>query len=239
MYKTTKTIGDEKMSYTSKSNLNSPLHQREREMLLAGFSYAEIAQALGVRQKSVSERNRLVYRINLQDAFARRIERDGIPNRLNVSDSFGYWFSGFVDGEGNFEIFSRRRRTGKYVERRAWLQIIIRDDDTDTIQFIYDNLKCGIIYHNKGHGRTNPNVTFRVEKIKGLAEIIVPLFEKYPLHTKKASEFIIWRNVVKTQYILTLGGYSQRVAATDEQNAAFNQALQAITKIRHYTPTRK
>ena len=72
------------MSYTSDSKLDKPIHQKERELLLAGFSYAEVADALNVRHKSVSERNRLVYGINIQDAFRRRIDRNGIPNRYSI-----------------------------------------------------------------------------------------------------------------------------------------------------------
>lgn len=221
------------MSYTSTSKLDDPIHKQERNMLLAGFSYAEIADALGSRHKSISERNRLVYRVDIQSAFAKRIERDGIPCRLAVAESFGSWFSGFFDGEGHIGIYSRVRANG-YAERRLSIQIMVRDDDADTLTFIKDNLGVGIFYNSKGHGDTNPTACFRVEQIKDLAEVIVPLFDRYPLHTKKAREFAIWRTAVRTQYILTLGGYSQRVSATDEQSAVFDKALQDISKVRRY-----
>lgn len=222
------------MSYTADSNLDNPIHQRERELLMAGFSYAEVAQVLSVKQKSVSERNRLVYKINIWDAFSRRIAISGIPNRLSVSDSFGYWFSGFFDGEGCLAVFNRARKD-RYVERRISIQIGVRDDDADTIQFIKDNIGVGLVYFHTAHGIDNPNSSYRLERIKDLAEIIIPLFEKYPLHTKKSIEFPIWKSLVVGQYISTLGGYSQRASGSEEYNATFDAGRQAIREIRTFT----
>lgn len=221
------------MSYTANSQIKTPLQHREREMLLAGFSYAEIAQALGCSRKALSSRNQIVYKINLQEAFARRIERDGIPNRLNVSDAFGYWFSGFFDGEGCLAVFSRQRKD-RYFERRLGIQVILRDDDADVIRRIKDNLEVGLTYFHQTYGTNNPKATFRVEQIQDLAEVIVPLFERYPLYSKKGREFLIWRDLVRSQYALTMGGRSQRTACTDVQNAAFDAGLQAIGDIRRY-----
>ena len=221
------------MSYTSKSNLDKPIHQREREMLQAGFSYAEVAQSLGSRHKSISERNRLVYKINLRDAFTRRINRDGIPCRLNVSDAFGHWFTGFFDGEGCLTVFSRARRD-RYFERRVGIQIILRDDDADVIARIKDNLGVGLISRGNYTGR-NPTICYRCEPIKDLAEVIVPLLDKYPLYTKKAREYVIWRQLVIFQYTVTLGGYSQRASGTVEDNTFFDACRQKIVDIRTYT----
>ena len=221
------------MGYTAESDLDSPIRSKEREMLVAGFSYAEVAYALGVRHKSVSERNRLVYRVDLRAAFAARVERGGTPCRLAVSDAFGYWFSGFFDGEGCLTIFSRARKD-RYFERRVGIQIMLRDDDADVIRRIKDNLGVGLVYASDGNGSTNPKATYRCEQVKDLTEVIVPLFEKYPLHSKKAREFAIWKQAVRSQYIVTLGGYSQRASCTDKENAAFDEARKAIRNIRTY-----
>lgn len=237
--KATEFIGDEQMSYTSKSKVDPAIAAREIEMLKAGRSYAEISQDVGSRHKSISERNRLVYRIDIQAAFAARVEREGVPNRLSVSDAFGYWFSGFFDGEGCFSVFSRMR-PGRYAERRVGIQIMLRDDDVGVILSIKQNLNAGLTYAtSKPNGRTNPKATFRVEQINDLAEVIVPLFEKYPLRSKKGREFPIWRSLVRSQYVLTMGGYSQRASCTAEQNAAFDAGREAIRQIRTYRPAHR
>jgi len=221
------------MGYGINTKINPAIEQREREMLLAGFSYAEIAKATGARHRTIAERNRVIYRINIQDAFARRVERDGIPNRLNVSDAFGYWFSGLFDGEGHIGAFSRPRHNG-YPERRLTIQVQLRDDDAQVIERIHDNLKIGATWRVQArpNGNGHPSIGFRVEQVEDLAEVVVPLFDRYPLHSKKAREFAIWRNLVRSQYTVTMGGYSQRTACSDEQNAAFDAGVQAIKEIR-------
>jgi len=221
------------MSYTKDSKIDSLTHAREREMLLAGRSYAEVAEATGARHRSISERNRLVYGINLRDAFESRVEREGLPNRLNTSDSFGYWFSGFFDGEGHLGVSTRRRDNG-CTERRLLVQIMLRDDDMSVLHYIEENLGVGFIYATKGHGATNPKGTFRVERVKDLAEVMVPLFEKYPLHSKKSREFVIWKELVRTSYTSTLGGYSQRANTPQAHSDAFSEGLIAIRQIRTY-----
>lgn len=218
------------MGYKADSQFNFATKERERELLLAGMNYMEIAQITGVKHKTIAERNRIIHRVNIQAAFAQRIERDGIPNRLSVNDAFGYWFSGFFDGEGCFHVFSRIRRD--YPERRLAAIVTIRNDDADVIHIIHDNLKVGHINYGKARGATHENITIRIEKIQDLAEVIIPFFETYPLKTKKAREFLIWKTLVRARYIATLGGYSQRTAASDEENAIFNNGVQAIRNIR-------
>lgn len=237
MNKAAEGIGDPEMSYTANSQINPAVAEREIEMLRAGRSYADVAATLGTRLRSVSERNRLVYRIDIKAAFAARIEREGIPVRLAVSDAFGYWFSGFFDGEGCLTVFSRPKAGTPYVDRRLDIQVMLRDDEADVIRHIKDNLGAGLTYFGKGNRPTNPKATFRVEKIDDLAEIVVPLFERYPLHSKKGREFAIWKGLVRTQYLVTLGGYSQRAAATEAQKAAFDAGREAIRQIRTCRPS--
>lgn len=221
------------MSYTSESKLDLPIHHQEREMLSAGFSYAEIAHKLGSRHKSISERNRIVYNIDLRTAFKKRIERDGIPNRLNITDAFGNWFAGFFDGEGCLTVFSRIRGDG-YYDRRVGIQIMTRDDDANTIIRIKDQLGVGIVNRGDYPGR-NPTIMYRCEAIKDLAEVIIPIFDRYTLYTKKASEYKFWRELVVFQYTITLGGYSQRTSSTIEDNAFFDSLRQKIVDIRTYS----
>lgn len=222
------------MGYIDGSNINSAIASRERELLSSGFSYAEVAEITGGRIKSISERNRLVYKINIWEAFENRIRLNGAPNRLSVSDDFGYWFSGFFDGEGCIFAFTRQVRGTKYSEFRLSVNISIRDDDAGAITRIQNNLKVGVISRGRNHGNTNPTIAWRCERVKDLAEVIVPLFDHYPLYTKKAKEFAIWKPIVLQRYINTLGGYSNRRGIPEDQRIAFREAIDAIKKIRTY-----
>ena len=220
------------MSYTSNSNIDPNIATRETELLMSGFSYNEIAGITGAKAKTISERNRLVYNINIWEAFERRVERDGIPNRLTCSDKFGYWFSGFFDGEGTITVYTRKR--GRYSEFRLSIRIMLRDDDAQVITRIKDNLNAGNISRNGKRGRTNPTIAITIERIDDLAEIIIPLFDIYPLHSKKAQEYAIWKPLVLQRYKSTLGGYSNRSPMPDDQRAAFYNAVELIDKIRTY-----
>lgn len=224
------------MSYTSGTNINPATLKIETDLLRTGMSYTEIAAITGGRVKSISERNRLVYKIDIWEAFKGRIERDNIPNRLNVSDAFGHWFMGFFDGEGTITLFTRPC-TGNptYSEYRMNIRIQVRDDDAEAIHRIKNNLNIGRVSHYiRDHGATNPAIAWVVEDIKDLAEVVIPLFDRYPLYTKKAKEYTIWKPIVIQRYLTTLGGYSNRRSIPEEERLAFYHALEAIKKIRTY-----
>lgn len=221
------------MGYVNGSQIDTAIAERERELLLAGMSYTEVAAITGGRVKSISERNRLVYQIDIWEAFKRRIERDGLPNRLTVGDPFGYWFSGLFDGEGSFVVFTRPASgRPEYAEYRLAIRIMLRDDDAQVISRIYDHLQVGRISARKANGRSNPAVAITVERVQDLAEVIVPLFDRYPLYSKKAKEYAIWRPLVMRRYVTTLGGYSNRRGIPEDERLAFHQAVDAIGVIR-------
>lgn len=218
------------MGYTKNTKL-TPALQHERDLLLRGLSYKEVAAMTGSKVKSISERNRLVYGVDLRSAFSNRIDRDGIKKRHAPSDAFGYWFSGFFDGEGCLTVFCRRRTNG--FERRVGVQISCRYDDAQVIDFIYKSLNVGVVWDGRAKGLTNKTKNWRVERAADLTEVILPVFDNYPLRSKKRLEYSIWRGLVIQQYINTLGGNSTRVGATDKENAAFQDAMNSIRKIRH------
>jgi hypothetical protein len=91
----------------------------------------------------------------------------------------------------------------------------------------------GSTWTTKAKGTTRPARNWRIESAADLAEIILPIFDAYPLRSKKRLEYNIWRGLVLNQYVNTLGGTSTRVGAAVEENTAFQLALQDIRKIRH------
>ena len=222
------------MGYTSGSKINPEIIQRETNLLRSGFNYAEVSRITGTKLKTVAERNRIIYKVNLWDAFKRRIEREGIKSRLRVTDEFGNWFAGFFDGEGSFDFYTgyKRRRDTDY---RVGIHIALRDDDAETIEFIKKNLGVGIIYRKPARGPTNPSIEFTIRAYKDLAEIIIPLFERYPLRTKKAKQFGFWKTGVIAGYIRTLGSYSRRKTFTEEEKAFFEDLAKRIGEIRTYS----
>lgn len=217
------------MPYTLDTQL-SPTMQIERDLLTNGFSYSEVASRTGAKLGTIKERNRIVYGIDIREAFRSRVEREGIQSRYTADDAFGYWFAGYFDGEGCLTVFYRER--GGYPERRVGVQIACREDDADIIRHIHDTIG-GTTWTSPQKGTTRPAHNWRIEAAPDLAEIILPIFDTYPLRSKKRLEYRIWRGLVLNQYVNTLGGTSTRVGATVEENTAFQLALYEIRKIRH------
>ena len=195
------------MPYIGNNQSNASTYARERDLLLTGLSYLEVAQHTGERQRTVSERNRLIHKVNIWDAFAARCEREGIPCRVPSDAAFCSWFTGFFDGEGCI-VAMTRPCTGRpqYSEFRLQVRIQIREDDAGTIDHILHGVGCGRTAKHKVGNTINsrPSVSWYCETINDLAEVIVPLFDRFPLHTKKAKEFAIWRPLVMRRYRDTL-----------------------------------
>lgn len=224
------------MPYIGNSDANAAAYARERDLLLSGLSYLEISEKTGQRQRTVSERNRLIHKVNIWDAFAVRCEREGIPSRMPQDAAFCSWFTGFFDGEGCI-VAMTRPCTGRaqYSEFRLQVRIQIREDDAGTIDYIIQNIACGRTAKHKSGNTVNsrPSVSWYCETINDLAEVIVPLFDTFQLHTKKAREYVIWRPLVIRRYMDTLGGRSNRKGVKAEYYTAFKDAMQAIHDIRH------
>lgn len=226
------------MSYTGKSIVNTKRVSQEIELLSLGYTYAEISEITGGKHKSIAERNRIVYKINIWNAFRQRIERGGIPNRLSISDDFGHWLVGLTDGEGHFGFFVRYKIINGIPspDYTSLFQIVLRDDDAQTIKIIKDELKVGNVNFGSAgdNPRWNPKVGYYVRSQKDLAEVIIPLFDRYPLRTRKAEQFIIWKRAIIELYIRTLGGYSNRKAVTKEENTLFESLAQQLREARAY-----
>lgn len=225
------------MGYTAESIINPTVRSVEIELLSQGISYPEIAQITGGKLKSIAERNRHVYKIDVYTAFRQRIEKEGFPCRLSVSDSFGYWFAGLFDGEGSLTLFTRSRATndGRY-DIRIYASLALRDDDENVIKRILNDLDIGHASRLSKQGNSHPQVRWACDKIDDLVEVLIPCFENYPLYSKKAREFAIWKNVAVERYFLTLGGKSNPYGSAREFQAIVAKARDKIADIRRYFP---
>src|ERR1700722_13599943 len=123
------------------------------------------------------------------------------PSRLNVTDAFGYWFSGFFDGEGCFYFQNTAGGVRTVVLK---IRVVQRGDDRGALEYIQKQIGCGRIvdnqYRSEKYRSTKPWSDFCITRIADLAEVVVPLFDRYPLHTKKAQEFSLWRSAVGLRY---------------------------------------
>ena len=196
-----------------------------------GLPYPEVAKIVGDKPWNVMRRNHTTYKIDLSTAFKEKIRRNGMPCRLNIPDNFGYYFSGLFDGEGSLLLWHRNRKDG-FSEYRLGVRMSLRDDDAKVLREIQQKLG-GRLAHNKAHGATNPSLQWTFDKIKDMAEIAIPLFERYPLKTKKRLEYKLWKSLVLDRYVETLGG-CVRAKINHNFKRRFLKAMKIIQGAREY-----
>jgi hypothetical protein len=94
------------------------------------------------------------------------------PIEMN-RDQFSRWFSGFVDGEGNFQVFLDRN----YL--RAIFRIRLHIDDIAILYKIQKVLGVGKVQIN------NNSCVFVMYKLEDLTNVLFPLLDQYNLFTTK------------------------------------------------------
>lgn len=105
----------------------------------------------------------------------------------------GDYIAGFVDGEGCFALkFIRsvrhdRKNKPIYFYWAIEFAIMLRADDIEILESIQYTLNCGRISTNESQ-----KSRYSVSKLNDLLTIIVPFFGKYPLHTKKRFDYLLW-----------------------------------------------
>lgn len=231
------------MIYRNGTRLSLEDANQEIDLLQQGRTYKEIAAMLDRPARSIEGRNRRAYGVDTFQAYADRIAREGIPDRLCVDDAFGHWFTGFFDGDGTFCFFfyppklsAGRRKTRCQVGTS--IQVVQRHDSRAALEHIQSSLGIGYITHRKAYKRDRPYCVWAISKLKDLAEIMIPLFDRYPLYTKKAREYQLWRQGIVHRYSWTLGGMAHGGHALTEADMEFYQGIHnAIREIRHCETT--
>ena len=105
-----------------------------------------------------------------------------------MTDEFGHWLAGFIDGEGCFSIMRNHNRS--YVLRFA---VCVRGDDREIIEQIHAETGLGRV-DSRGYPTLlgSPQVEWRVQR-KADCMGLVSLLDRYPLRAKKARDYAMWR----------------------------------------------
>jgi len=101
-------------------------------------------------------------------------------------DQFSRWFSGFVDGEGNFQVFLDRN----YL--RVIFRIRLHIDDIAILYKIQQFLGVGKVQIN------NNSCVFVIYKLKDLTTVLFPLLDQYNLFTTKWLDYLDFKLVVNS-----------------------------------------
>ena len=122
---------------------------------------------------------------------------------LNLAPLWCAWFSGWIDGEGSFT--SDVHNINRGIMSR--LTVEVRDDDSPLVYNVKNTLRCGQIYKQKERHRENLNqigkssigkssIRWVCRDIGACRHILVPLFDRYPLQSKKRRDYDVWRQLV-------------------------------------------
>ena len=118
-----------------------------------------------------------------------------------IPPHIGWYFAGFADGEGSFNVSLRRKDYSVGWQLCPSFNVSQRDI---TVLALYKRwLKCGTL-----RTRQDGVVYYEVISIPALKEVILPFFEKYNfLSASKKKNFSIFRKINPERVQLSVGDY--------------------------------
>jgi hypothetical protein len=109
-----------------------------------------------------------------------------------VDRDSGHWLAGLIDGEGCFRVHCEKR--GTYYACHFTLKL--RDDDTPILERIVTDTGIGHLKVDANRsGNSKPCMVWVVQSRAECLKLVT-LLDEYPLRSKKARDYAIWREAV-------------------------------------------
>jgi hypothetical protein len=113
-------------------------------------------------------------------------------NVNQIPDSIGYYFAGFVDGEGSFHLTFRRRQDYK-LPWKVSLCLNVSQKDEVILALLKRHLQCGSI-REKGGGVW----MFETNNLNAIRQHVIPFFRRFGfLSAKKKRDFAIFQQMAE------------------------------------------
>ena len=110
---------------------------------------------------------------------------------MTLEPAFGHWLAGFVDGEGCFYL---KKTDGQYLI--CAFRVALRLDDRAILEEIQRETGIGQIHvTRRAKWGSNDQASWSVTRKREVMEL-ARIFDLYPLRSKKARDFVIWRQAV-------------------------------------------
>jgi len=120
-------------------------------------------------------------------------------------DAFGHWLSGFVDGEGSFNVGYHIPRGGKTTLFVTHLAIELRSDDLEILEEIKKYFGCGQpISFREFKNSSCQTARLQFFRSDEIVNSIIPHFDRYPLRAKKRRDYLIFREASLLRYQVSL-----------------------------------
>src|SRR2546423_11394726 len=114
---------------------------------------------------------------------------------LTVQDipvHIGYYFAGFVDGEGSFNL-SFRKRPDYRLPWKVSLCLNVSQKDRSILALLKHHLKCGTIRY-----KSDDVWFFEVNNLNGIRENVIPFFDRFRfLSAKKKRDYAIFKRMAQ------------------------------------------
>lgn len=167
---------------------------KNKEHYGAARSAAAMKGLMKIISIKASMNNGLSDEMELNFPDVKPISRHLVTN-INIVDH--NWISGLASGDGCFHISIRNStttNTGKSIILK--FHIVQHSRDIELMKILISTLKCGRIELNLKQSA----VYFVVTNFKDIFEIIIPLFDKYPLKGIKALDYYDFKKVAYLMY---------------------------------------
>jgi len=128
---------------------------------------------------------------------------------LSVSDipeSLGYYFAGFVDGEGSFNLSFRKRNDYK-LPWKVSLCLNVSQKDRSILALLQTQLNCGTIRY-----KSDEVWFFEVNNLHAIRDNVIPFFDRFGfLSAKKKRDFAIFKRMAE---LMLAGSHLNREGIT-------------------------
>lgn len=107
-----------------------------------------------------------------------------------VPDAIGYYFAGFVDGEGSFHLTFRRRQDYK-LPWKVSLCLNVSQKDKVVLALLKRHLQCGELRY-----KSDDVWMFEVNNLNSIRDNVIPFFTRFGfLSAKKKRDFAIFQRM--------------------------------------------
>jgi len=134
-----------------------------------------------------------------------------------------WYITGFADGESSFVVSIVKSNVSNKWNIQAFFSIRLHSRDIDLLHKINSFFGVGKVYI-----KSESTASYVVSSIKDIYSVIIPHFDKYPLHTRKQADFLLFKSVLdlinKGEH-LTPEGFNKILGIKCSLNKGLNEEL--------------
>jgi hypothetical protein len=140
--------------------------------------------------------------IRAVQAISRKGRSRSMLSVQQIPDAVGFYFAGFVDGEGSFNL-SFRKRSDYKLPWKISLCLNVSQKDRSILELLKQHHQCGTIRY-----KSDDVWFFEVNNLVAIRENVIPFFEHFRfLSTKKKRDFAIFKRMAN---LMAMGAHLRK-----------------------------